>query len=111
MTFVYLNSDTMGSGDPELGRKLLALFLEKLAASDTRVDVLGCINDAVYLTTEGSPVIDSLRALEAKGTRVVSCGTCLDHLQRRERLCIGEIGTMPQTVELLAAADRVIAPC
>lgn len=111
MTFVYLNSVQMGSGDPELGRRLLAIFLQELAASDTRVDVLGCVNEAVYLTTEGSQVLASLRALEAKGTRIASCGTCLDHLRRRELLRIGEVGTMARTVELFASAERVIAPC
>lgn len=111
MTFVYLNSDKMGSGDPELGRKLLAIFLQTLAASDTHVDVLGCVNEAVYLTTDGSQVLDSLRALEAKGTRIATCGTCLDHLQRRELLRIGEVGTMAQTVQLFVSAERIIAPC
>jgi hypothetical protein len=111
MTFVYLNSDKMGTGDPDLGRKLLALFLEKLAASETHVDFLGCVNDAVYLTTEGSTVLDSLRALETKGTRIASCGTCLDHLGRRELLRVGGVGGMADTVQLFATAERVISPC
>ena len=37
MNFLYLNSDKMGEGDPELGRKLLLVFLEKLAASDVTI--------------------------------------------------------------------------
>jgi selenium metabolism protein YedF len=111
VTFLYLNSDRMGTGDDDLGRKLLAAFLEKLAASDTKVDVVGCVNAGVYLTTEGSRVLDSLRALERRGARIGSCGTCLDHLGLREDLAIGEVGDMAGTVQIMAAAERVLRPC
>ncbi len=111
MTFLYLNSKRMGDGDPVLGEKLLRVFLEKLAASEVAVDFVGCVNDGVYLTTEGSAVIESLRALEARGATVATCGTCLDHHGLRERLAIGVVGGMPQTVEMFATADRVIRPC
>jgi selenium metabolism protein YedF len=108
MTFLYLNSDQMGTGDPELGRKLLIIFLEKLAASDAHIDMVGCVNNGINLTTDGSPVIDSLRLLEEKGARIASCGTCLDHFQRREKLIIGVVGTMDQTVQIMTTADRII---
>jgi selenium metabolism protein YedF len=111
VTFLYLNADVMGQGDPELGRKLLRVFLEKLAASDVRVDLVGCVNSGVHLTTEGSEVLESLRALEARGARIASCGTCLDHLGLRDALRIGEVGDMAATVQVMAAADRVIRPC
>ncbi len=110
MTLLYLASDQMGQGDPALGRKLLATYLEKLAASEVQIDLVGCLNDGVRLTSEGSPVLESLKALEARGARIASCGTCLDHLGIREELAIGEVGNMDMTVEVLATAERVIRP-
>lgn len=110
MNFLYLSSDKMGEGDPELGRKLLAVFLEKLAASDVRVDAVGCVNSGIFLTTEGSSVLESLRRLEERGARIVTCGTCLDYHHRRDRLEIGEVGTMDGTVQIMATAERVIRP-
>jgi hypothetical protein len=110
MNFLYLNSDKMGEGDPDLGRSLLAIFLEKLAASDVPVDVVGCVNNGIFLTTAGSDVLPSLQALQARGARIVSCGTCLDYHERRELLQIGEVGGMDGTVQLMATADRVIRP-
>lgn len=111
MNFVYLSSDKMGEGDPELGRKLLVIFLEKLAASDVTVDVVGCVNSGIYLTTTpDGPALASLRQLEAKGARIVTCGTCLEHHNRRELLQIGEVGGMDGTVQIMAMADRVIRP-
>lgn len=111
MVFLYLNSDRMGSGDDALGRRLLRIFLEKLAASEVHVDFVGCVNGGITLTTAGSDALDSLRALERRGARIATCGTCLDHHGLKERLAIGVVGGMPQTVEMFATADRVIAPC
>ncbi|MFO7767783.1 MAG: sulfurtransferase-like selenium metabolism protein YedF [bacterium] len=110
MTFLYLASDRMGSGDDELGRELMVSYLRELAASEVRIDVVGCANSGIRLTTEGSKVIEYLEALQERGARIATCGTCLDHFGRREALLIGEIGTMDRTVRILATADRIIRP-
>jgi selenium metabolism protein YedF len=111
VTLLYLNSDRIGRGDAVLGRRLLKAFLEKLATSEVEVDFVACLNGGISVTTQGSEVLPSLRALEGRGARILTCGTCLDHHELRDRLAIGQIGGMPQTVELFASADRVIAPC
>jgi selenium metabolism protein YedF len=111
MTFLYLNSDCMGTGDPLLGKKLLKIFLEELANSDLQVDLIGCVNAGINLTTRGTEVLDSLLKLQDKGTRIASCGTCLDFHNKRGALLIGEIGTMAQTVQIMGQADKVIRPC
>ena len=110
MTFLYLNSDKMGDGDAELGKKLLKSFLYELAESKTPIDMIGCVNSAIKLTTKGSEVIEILQKLEKRGVKIASCGTCLDHYDRREDLLIGQIGTMDMTVQIMASADRVIRP-
>lgn len=111
MVLLYLNSDRMGQGDDVLGRKLLLALLKELAASDVQVDLVGCVNDGVRLTSKGSAALESLEALAAKGARIASCGTCLDHLGIREDLAIGEVGNMAQTVQVMATAERILRPC
>jgi len=111
MTFLYLNSDRMGQGDPSLGRKLLVSFLRELAESNLQVDAIGCINDGILLTTKKGPALEALQALAAKGARIVTCSPCLDYHNRRERLLIGDAGSMAEMVQLLATADRVLSPC
>lgn len=111
MNFLYLNSDRMGQGDDALGRRLLLAFLRELAASEVRVDVVGCVNDGVRLTTRGSAALPHLAALAARGARVATCGTCLDHHKIRDALALGDVGDMAGTVTLLGTADRVIRPC
>ncbi|MHB2148568.1 sulfurtransferase-like selenium metabolism protein YedF [Calditrichota bacterium LG25] len=108
MIFLYLNSDKMGDGDPELGKKLLKSFLSELLASNTKIDFVGCVNSGINLTTEGSDVLEILKEFEKKGTKIATCGTCLKHYGKTEKLLIGQIGTMKMTVEIMTKADKVI---
>jgi hypothetical protein len=41
---------------------------------------------------------------------IATCGTCLDFHGKREKLAIGIIGTMDQTVQVMAKADKIIRP-
>jgi hypothetical protein len=94
-----------------LGRKLLLIFLEKLADSDLEVDVVGCVNNGILLTTTpDGPALPALQKLVARGSRIVSCGTCLEHYSRSDQLQIGEVGGMDGTVQIMAMAERVIRP-
>ena len=112
MTFLYLNSDRMGSGpDEELGRRLLVLFLRKLAESGVPIDAVGCTNGGVLLSTREGPALAILKTLKSRGARIASCSTCLDHLGLRDSLMVGEVGSMDATVQILTTADRVISPC
>ncbi|MCL4367860.1 MAG: DsrE family protein, partial [Actinobacteria bacterium] len=66
------------------------------------------INRGVLLTIADSPVLDALQHLAAGGSRILSCGTCLDYFAVRDRLAVGEVGSIPVLQELMIAADRVI---
>ena len=101
----------MGTGNDILGEKLLRVFLRELSQSDQHVDIVGCVNSAVELTTHPGEALEYLQALESKGSRIVSCGTCLDFHGLRDQLLIGDVGDMTGTVQLMATAERVIRPC
>lgn len=110
MTFLYLNSDKMGQGDPLLGKKLMSIFLGELAKSDAKIDLIGCVNSGINLTTKGSEVLASLKELEKQGANIATCGTCLDFHNKRGDLLIGEIGNMSQTIQIMSQADKIIRP-
>ena len=111
MTLLYLNSDQMGIGeDKDLGRRLLIQFLAKLADSSTTIDLVGCVNTGVFLTTEGSEALPHLKVLEARGARIASCRTCVEHYGLQDKLAVGGVGTMEQSIQAMAMADKVIRP-
>jgi len=107
---VYVKSDRMGVGAEQLGRVLMSSFLQALAESDRKPRRILFVNSGVFLTTEGSEVLETLGRLEKAGVEIFSCGTCLEYYRRKDRLSIGKVGNMANTVEALLGAGKVICP-
>ena len=63
----------------------------------------------VKLACEGSPVIDELKALKDHGVQLILCSTCLDYFGLRDKVQTGIIGGMPDIIEALSAAGKVIS--
>jgi hypothetical protein len=105
---IVFTSNEIGNGPSDLGEKLTGLSLKVLTGSETRPAMLIFLNSAIFLTTEGSPVLDHLRALEAEGTEIVSCVTCLNYHDRMERLLVGRAGDMKAAVSAMLTHPRVI---
>ena len=76
---VLVTRDGMGDADPELRHKLITTYFKLLVDSDLRPGAIAFYADGVKLAVEGSPVIEALRELEAKGTHLILCQTCLNH--------------------------------
>lgn len=106
-TALLVTSDRIGA-EPELGRILMRAFLGALGKAPTLPARLLFLNRGVYLTTEGSEVLDLLRELSAAGAEVLSCGTCLEFFDRRDRLAVGRVSNMYETVETLTGPYRVV---
>lgn len=105
---VAIGSDTMGRGSDELGKLLMKSYLYALAQLDNPPRTLLFFNGGAKLTTEGSESLDDLRALEAQGTEILTCGTCLDYYGIKDQLAIGSVTNMYRIAELLRTADRLV---
>ena len=105
---VLFRSAEIGAGEADLGAKLTELFLKNLAASEVLPAQLIFLNSGVFLTTQGSGVLPSLKALEERGVRIVSCSTCLEYHRRMERILVGEAGNMKETVAAITAHSKVV---
>ncbi len=103
---VLVLSDSMGD-ERELGRMLMRAFLSTLKEASRRPKKLLFVNRGVFLTTEGSPVIDVLRELEGMGVEIYSCGTCLDYFDLKDKLLVGAVTNMYDTVETLLSEEVV----
>jgi hypothetical protein len=51
-----------------------------------------------------------MRRFEEAGSRIQSCGTCLEYYGRKESLEVGQAGNMRDTVEALLSYRRVLQP-
>lgn len=101
-------SDQFGRGEAELGAILMRAAIKKIAELDPRPGAVVFVNTGVRLSCEGSAVLDDLRALEASGTRVLSCGTCLDYFRLKDSLQAGSVSNMGEIISTLSAASRLV---
>ena len=60
------------------------------------------------MVVEGSPVLDLLRALEAKGVRLIICSTCLQYYGLTEKVAVGIVGGMSDILLAQWMASKVI---
>ena len=109
-TVIYCGSDCMETGDEEFGRVLMRNFLTTLLELDPQPDTILFVNSGINLTTSGSEVLEALKALEARGVDIASCGLCLDFYQKKDDLQVGRTTNMFEMAELQCQATRVVTP-
>lgn len=105
---ILISSRLFGQGEEELGQILMKSFIYALNELDPRIKNMIFVNAGVFLTTEGSPVIEQLSALEKRGVEVLSCGTCLDFYGLKDRLLVGKTTNMYSIVEIMTSSSRAL---
>ncbi len=109
-TIVVVSSDRMGSGNDELGKVLIKGFIYAVTQLDELPKKMLFYNGGATLTTEGSDSLEDLKSLEAQGVEILTCGTCLDYYQLKDKLAVGTVTNMYSIVESMAEAGKIIKP-
>ena len=107
---VAIASDKMGEGAEELGKTLLKAFVFSLTQQEKLPKTMLFYNGGAHLTCEGSPMLEDLRALEAEGVEILTCGTCLNFYGLTEKLAVGGVTNMYVIAEKLLHAGNVVKP-
>ncbi len=105
---VFLTADVVGRGDDGLGAKLMVNFIKTLPEMGPDLWRIVMVNGAVRLAVEGSPHLETLRALEAAGVSILVCGTCLEFFGLLDKRAVGQTTNMLDVVTSLQAASKVI---
>jgi len=105
---VLVGSDRMGQGEDELGKILMKGYFYALTEAEPYPKSIMFINSAIKLTVEGSEALENIKTLEAKGVEILSCGTCLDFYQLKDKLAVGSVTNMYTIVEKMNDAAKVI---
>jgi selenium metabolism protein yedF len=98
---VLIKSCFLGVGDEALGNTLMKAFIFTLTQSKPLPKKVMFLNSGVKLTTENEETIKNLQVLENEGTEIVSCGTCLDFYNLKDKLKVGSVGNMYDIVDSL----------
>lgn len=107
-TVILINKEGMGSADRELQHRLIKTYLQLLDENRSLPAAICFYAEGVNLVVDGSPVLEELRGLQAKGVHIISCLTCLDHYNLTNRLKVGVIGGMSDILEAQLRAEKTI---
>ena len=107
---IFIGSDQMGSGDPELGRILMKNFICTLTELNPLPDSVLFVNAGVKLACSDSEVIEALEKLACNSVDVASCGLCLDFFNLKGDLAVGRSTNMLDIVKTLRDAASTIRP-
>ncbi|AYD40311.1 sulfurtransferase-like selenium metabolism protein YedF [Clostridium fermenticellae] len=105
---IVISSDKLGNGNDELGITLMKSYLYALSENDTLPSDLIFLNGGVKLTSHGSECLKSILSLKDKGVNILSCGTCLDFYNLKDKLAVGEITNMYTIAEKMNSASNTI---
>lgn len=100
--------DRLGSGDDELGKKLMISFIKTIKEMEGDLWRLVFVNSGVKLTIDSSPVLAELQAYEQTGLAILVCGTCLAHFGLIEAKKVGQTTNMLDIVTAMQLAEKVI---
>jgi selenium metabolism protein YedF len=102
-------SEHMGHGEhAELGNVLIRSFFHTLGEIDPLPATIILFNSGVKLVAEGSPVVEDLQALCARGVEVLACGTCLGYYNLKDKVAVGQVSNMYTIAETMFAAGKVV---
>jgi selenium metabolism protein YedF len=107
---VVIGSNQMGNGAEQLGKSLMKAFIFALTKQDYLPETMLFFNSGAYLTCEGSDSLQDIKELEAQGVEVMTCGTCLDFYDLKEKLAVGSVTNMYVIVEKMENSSVVIKP-
>lgn len=105
---IQISTNQYGSGAEELGKSLMKAYIYALTEATPLPQKVMFINSGVFLTTEGSEVLDSLQELEEMGVEILSCGACLNYYGLSENLKVGNVTNMYSMVDILHHAGNAI---
>jgi intracellular sulfur oxidation DsrE/DsrF family protein len=108
-TVLLITRNGMGDAEPALQQKLITIYLKLLDENNILPPVICFYANGVHLVVKGSPVLESLKSLEAKGVRLVLCSTCLGYYNLTDQVEVGIVGGMPDILEAQRRAGKVIS--
>ncbi|MDO8946384.1 MAG: sulfurtransferase-like selenium metabolism protein YedF [Desulfocapsaceae bacterium] len=103
-------SDSMGRGSDELGWALLQTYIATIKEISPQPSRILFYNGGVKLVATAGKALEALQALEKKGVKILSCGTCLEFFKLEKKLQVGTISNMYEILDSMASADKVVGP-
>ena len=107
-TIVAVDAEFMGRGDDELGHILMKGLIYALAHQESVPEIMLFYNGGAHLTCEGSESLEDIKELESRGTKILTCGTCLDFYGIKDKLAVGGVTNLYAIAEIISKQPGVM---
>jgi hypothetical protein len=105
---LMVTRDGLGEAPAELQKILIKNYFSLLVMEKLTPNFICCYSNGVKLTCKGSPIIEELKSLENRGTKIIICKTCLSYFNIEDQIETGMVGTMHDIVDIQFNAGKVI---
>lgn len=106
---VFVGKERIGEGDPELGASLIKMFFYTLTQDSNIPRYIIFMNSGVKIPVENEQVVEHLKDLNGRGTKILTCGTCLNYYEIADKLQVGAVSNMYDIVDAMKAVNKVIS--
>ncbi len=108
-TVILFTRFGLGHAPQELQTKLAGKYLSLTIESGDLPARIIFYTEGVKLACEGSPVLEQLKSLEARGVELVLCSTCLEFFGLTDKVRVGVVGGMGDILDSLQKAAKVLS--
>lgn len=105
---IIVNRNGMGDAPMELAHILVKNYFSLLIAEEKFPAYICVYGDGVKLTCEGSPIVEELKGIEQKGTKIIICKTCLVYNNLLDKVSVGSVGTMLDILDIQQNSTKII---
>ncbi len=108
-TVLLFTRNGLGQAPEDLQKGLAVKFLSLLEESGQLPAKILFYTEGVKLACQGSPVVEQLLAMQARGVELILCKTCLEYFNLANQVEVGVVGGMADIIEAMQKAGKVIS--
>ena len=105
---ILFKTDKIGADSDGLGEALMKAYIGTLPKADVLPSAIALMNEGVKMSLPEHSVCETLKELEAKGVKILVCGTCAKHFGITERVAVGAISNMFEISEAVFGAEKPV---
>ena len=103
---ILLTGESVGYGDTVIGYEVLATALEALLRRKEGLPAaIVCINTAVNIVSEDSPMVSRLKILEERGVEIIAGRYCVSEMGLTNKIAVGKVKPLTEIIDFLLRSD------
>ena len=105
---ILFKTDKIGADSDVLGEALMKAYIGTLPKADVLPSAIALMKEGVKMSLPEHSVCETLKELEARGVKILVCGTCAKHFGITERVAVGAISNMFEISEAVFGAEKPV---